>query len=72
MTWSAGASALGSSANGFFSTAPRSSGTTLIGSPDGGFRSSFTLAAPFDAALVDDHRVYHGVTPVEAIDSGRE
>ena len=44
------------------------SGTTLIGSPDGGFRSSFTLAATFDAALVDDHRVYHGVTPVEAID----
>ncbi len=44
------------------------SGTTLIGSPDGGFRSSFTLAAPFDAAWVDDHRVYHGVTPVEAID----
>jgi hypothetical protein len=44
------------------------SGTTLIGSPDGTFRSSFTLAAPFDAALVDDHRVYHGVTPVETID----
>ena len=44
------------------------SGTTLIGSPDGAFRSSFTLALPFDAALVDDHRVYHGVTPVEAID----
>lgn len=44
------------------------SGTTLIGSPDGGFRSSFTLVAPFDAALVDDRRVYHGVTAVEAID----
>ena len=44
------------------------SGTTLIGSPDGSFRGSFTLAAPFDAALVDDHRVYHGVTPVEAVD----
>ena len=29
---------------------------------------SFTLAAPFDAALVDDHRVAHGVTPVEPID----
>lgn len=47
------------------------SGTTLIGSPDGDFRSSFTLEAPFDAALVDDHRVYHGVTPVEAIDASQ-
>ena len=47
------------------------SGTTLIGSPDGGFSSSFTLASPFDAALVDDHRVYHGVTPVEAVDPGQ-
>lgn len=44
------------------------SGTTLIGSLDGAFRSSFTLASPFDAALVDDHRVYHGVTAVETID----
>ena len=44
------------------------SGTTLIGSPGGSFSSSFTLAEPFDAALVDDHRVYHGVTPVHAID----
>jgi hypothetical protein len=29
---------------------------------------SFTLAAPLDAALVDDSRVYHGVTPVQPID----
>jgi len=29
---------------------------------------SFTLTDPFDAALVDDHRVAHGVTAVEAID----
>ena len=29
---------------------------------------SFTLTRPFDAALVDDARVFHGVTPVEAID----
>ena len=28
----------------------------------------FTLTAPFDAALVDDKRVAHGVTPVEPID----
>jgi hypothetical protein len=44
------------------------SGTTMIGASDGGFFSSFTLTEPFDAALVDDHRVYHGVTPVEPID----
>jgi hypothetical protein len=29
---------------------------------------SFTLTAPLDAALVDDSRVYHGVTPVQPID----
>ncbi|MBS0516328.1 MAG: 2OG-Fe dioxygenase family protein [Proteobacteria bacterium] len=28
---------------------------------------SFTLTRPLDAALVDDARVFHGVTPVEAI-----
>lgn len=44
------------------------SGTTLIGGDASGFSSSFTLVEPFDAALVDDHRVYHGVTPVEPLD----
>ena len=44
------------------------SGTTTIHAPDGRELGSFTLAAPFDAALVDDERVYHGVTPVEPID----
>ena len=29
---------------------------------------SFTLTKPLDAALVDDARVFHGVTPVDAID----
>ena len=29
---------------------------------------SFTLAEPMEAALVDDDRVYHGVTPVTPID----
>jgi len=29
---------------------------------------SFTLSRPLDAALVDDSRVYHGVTSVEPID----
>lgn len=44
------------------------SGTTLVGNPSGAFESSFTLVETFDAALVDDHRVYHGVTAVEALD----
>jgi len=44
------------------------SGTTTIHSPDGQPLGSFTLTAPFDATLVDDRRVYHGVTPVEPLD----
>ena len=44
------------------------SGTTSIHGADGQERGRFTLTAPFDAALVDDSRVAHGVTPVKAID----
>jgi hypothetical protein len=47
------------------------SGTTMIGSDDQGFFSSFTLTEPFDAALVDDRKVFHGVTPVQAHDSNK-
>ena len=36
----------------------------LAGTPLG----HFTLTEPFDAALVDDARVMHGVTPVEPLD----
>lgn len=43
-------------------------GTTSIHGDDHRELGSFTLAKPFDAALVDDHRVYHGVTPVIARD----
>jgi hypothetical protein len=32
---------------------------------------SFTLTAPLDSALVDDSRVYHGVTPVVPLDPQR-
>lgn len=32
---------------------------------------SFTLTDPLDAALVDDNRVYHGVTPVSPLDLAR-
>jgi hypothetical protein len=44
------------------------SGTTTIHDADGATLGSFTLAQPFDAALVDDARLSHGVTPVEPID----
>jgi hypothetical protein len=43
-------------------------GTTTIHDLEGKRLGSFTLAAPFDAALVHDARVYHGVTPVEPVD----
>ncbi len=44
------------------------SGTTSIHDDRGSELGSFTLTHPFDAALVDDNRVWHGVTAVEAID----
>jgi hypothetical protein len=44
------------------------SGTTTMHDPAGRQLGSFTLSAPLDAALVDDARVKHGVTPVEPID----
>ena len=47
------------------------SGTTSIHSLDGKVLGQFTLTDPLDAALVDDSRVAHGVTPVEAIDSSQ-
>ena len=47
------------------------SGTTSIHAPDGRELGRFTLTAPLDAALVDDARVAHGVTPVQAIDPAR-
>jgi hypothetical protein len=42
------------------------SGTTTIHDLDKRTLGSFTLTDPLDAALVDDARCYHGVTPVEA------
>src|SRR5262245_9219422 len=44
------------------------SGMTSIHTLDGKPLGHFTLTNPFDAALVDDTRVAHGVTPVEPID----
>ena len=44
------------------------SGVTTIHRPDGTPLGSFTLAAPCDATLIDDNRVYHGVTAVQPLD----
>lgn len=48
------------------------SGTTTIHDPGGNPLGSFTLSRPFDAALVDDHRVFHGVTAVTPEDGTRD
>ena len=45
------------------------SGTTTIHALDHRELGSFTLTDPLDAALVDDARVFHGVTPVEPVDA---
>ena len=47
------------------------SGVTAIHGPGGDLLGQFTLTAPFDAAIVDDQRVAHDVTPVEPIDPAR-
>ncbi|MBO0711046.1 MAG: 2OG-Fe dioxygenase family protein [Acetobacteraceae bacterium] len=47
------------------------SGETSIHDLAGHKLGSFTLAEPLEAALVDDNRVFHGVTPVEAVDPQR-
>jgi hypothetical protein len=44
------------------------SGVTTIHALGGQPLGHFTLTGPFDAALVDDTRVAHGVTPVEPLD----
>lgn len=45
------------------------SGTTSIHALDGAELGSFTLTQAFDAALVEDARVFHGVTAVEPVDA---
>ncbi len=44
------------------------SGVTSVHDLSGRMLGEFTLTEPFDAALVDDARVMHGVTPVEPVD----
>ena len=46
-------------------------GETTIHALDHTTLGSFTLRAPMDAALVDDNRVFHGVTAVRAKDPAR-
>lgn len=46
-------------------------GVTLIYNAAKQPLGNFTLTEPLDAALVDDSRVYHGVTAVEPIDANR-
>lgn len=45
------------------------SGTTTVHDAAGKTLGNFTLAQPFDAALLDDNRVWHGVTPVQPLDA---
>ena len=47
-----------------------SSGTTTIHSTECDLLDSFTLRDPLDTALLDDHRVLHGVTMIHPLDSG--
>ena len=47
------------------------SGTTSVHDLGGNLLGSFTLTVPFDAALVDDARVKHGVTAVEPVDTAQ-
>jgi len=44
------------------------SGTTSIHGPDGRTLGDFTLTQPLDAALLEDRKVSHGVTPVTPVD----
>jgi hypothetical protein len=44
-------------------------GVTSVHDLSGKTLGQFTLTEPFDAALVDDTRVMHGVTPVQPVDA---
>ena len=44
------------------------SGETIMTAADRTPLGQFTLTQPFDAVLLDDTQVFHGVTPVEAVD----
>lgn len=46
-------------------------GVTRIGAPDGTPLGQFTLVAPGDSIVIDDHRILHGVTAIEPIDPAK-
>jgi hypothetical protein len=46
-------------------------GETQVADQEGQLIGSFILAEPLDSALVDDTRVYHGVTPIHPLDPTR-
>lgn len=46
-------------------------GVTGIGDAAGRSLGAFTLSEPLDAVFLDDHRVRHGVTPIEILAPGR-
>ena len=45
--------------------------TTTVHRLDGRELGAFTLTTPLDAALLDDSKVAHGVTPIEPVDPSR-
>ncbi len=47
------------------------SGETIMTSVDHKPLGQFTLTEPFDAVVLDDHHVFHGVTPVEPLDPAK-
>jgi hypothetical protein len=47
------------------------SGETSIADAGGAALGSFVLTEPLDSALVDDSRVWHGVTPIRPLDPQR-
>lgn len=46
-------------------------GVTTIADADRRPLASVTLSEPLDASLADDHRVFHGVSPITAVDPER-
>lgn len=48
------------------------SGATTIYNLDHQLVGEFTMLNTFDIALVNDRRVYHGVTPIEQLDADKE
>lgn len=48
------------------------SGATTINNLDKQLVGEFTLLNAFDMAIVNDHQVYHGVTPITQIDADQE